>query len=304
MAFGDLLKKAANKGLEIVGDAVEKGKQMAEDQGIIQKPKTPEELEAQRIATENKLQEEMAAKELERQNEIKKALQPTCEKGDCLWYSSSFYFTCPFECPCERKKYTKKDWGSQTIRPEFWPYLKRLEKREGYSPNTNEIENDFMKEFLPQYGVENSKLAFIFIKSGLVDDNPFLPIFFALKDAPKVEGDIISNLEWLDIEYGFEARIGKLGPVFENKIWTNLSLYDRSLEDFQYTVKVIMTVLNEDALMGYFKDISNISIEQLYDANGRVKPAGCGGPKAGFYGETIWNTVESWSGENGENNLD
>ena len=54
MAFGDLLKKVANKGLEFVGDAVEKGKQIAEEQGIIQKQKTPEELEAERLAAEKR----------------------------------------------------------------------------------------------------------------------------------------------------------------------------------------------------------------------------------------------------------
>ncbi|MBQ3491485.1 MAG: hypothetical protein IJA74_02925 [Oscillospiraceae bacterium] len=293
-----MLKKAAGKGLEIMGDTLEKSKQMKQ----AQQEKNAQEAQARRLAEEERLQQEQAAKEAEERAALEKALQPSCEQGDCLWYDNRFYFTCAEDCPCERKKYTKKDWGTDHVRPEFWPYLKRLEERQDNQPDTEKIVRDFMREFFPQYGEGNSLLAQTFIMSGLTDRNPFLPIFDTLKASPVPSGgSVVSALDWLYHTYHFDACFGGLGPVFENKIWTNISLYDRPLEDFKYTVKTIMTVLNEEKLREYSKDISGISIDQLYDADGRVKSAGCGGPQAGFYGDTIWNTVESWSGENGEN---
>ena len=75
-------------------------------------------------------------------------------------------------------------------------------------------------------------------------------------------------------------------------------LYQRSPEEFQYTVNVFETVLDPSRLNRYFKDTSRISVDQLYD-KGIIKPAG--NESTGDDISTIFGTVESWSGADSEN---
>lgn len=319
MAFGDLLKKATSKGLELMNEVAEKGKQFAEEQKAEAERKRVEEenrKEAERVAKQKAADERKAALELKKQKELEEILKPTCEKGDCLWNENKFYFTCPVDCECERKKYTKKDWGTACAIPEFWPYMKRIEKMDAHDAKELdnksfydydeeelddenfyedsvelEIYKDFMKEFFPQYGVDMWRIADEFIWNGLGKENKMLAVFETIKNAPEQE-DIIEKLRCLR-KYNFV----NWDYIFEDSFCTNISLYERSLDDFEYTVKLFATVLNEEELQKYFKDISNISVDQLYDTEGKIKPAGLGGPQKGFYGDTLYNTVESWAGE-------
>ena len=75
-------------------------------------------------------------------------------------------------------------------------------------------------------------------------------------------------------------------------------LYQRSPEEFQYTVNVFETVLDPSRLNRYFKDTSRISVDQIYD-KGFIKPAG--NESTGDDISTIFGTVESWSGADSEN---
>lgn len=77
------------------------------------------------------------------------------------------------------------------------------------------------------------------------------------------------------------------------------SLYSRTPEEFEYTLFVFETVLNPSQLSKYFKDTKNISVKQLYDG-GRIKPAG--DESTADDTSTLFGTVESWSGEDRENN--
>lgn len=265
MGFGDLLKKTIEEALK-------------------------------REAEQKKQEQEKIKQEQEKikQEQIAKILAPTCERGDCLWYRSKFYFTCPEDCECERKKFTKKDWGGN-VDMVFWPYMKRLDKLEKYDfDGKKEIYKDFMTEFLPQYGVGQYGLAEIITTDGFKkEENPLIDIMFAIAQMDKMS-DMNKKVEFI--------RYNCMRPVLEHEVFKKKSLYDRSYEDFEYTVKILNNVLNEYKLSQYFIDISNISVEQLYDENGDLKQAGIGGPEAGFYGDTIYNTVEMWAGENGENN--
>lgn len=76
------------------------------------------------------------------------------------------------------------------------------------------------------------------------------------------------------------------------------SLYNRTPEEFEYTLFVFETVLNPSQLGKYFKDTKNISVKQLYDG-GKIKPAGDESTADDI--STLFGTVESWSGESGEN---
>lgn len=230
----------------------------------------------------------------EKAERIAKALEPTCEKGDCLWNNSYFYFTCPAECECERKKFTKKNWGGKIKDERLWKYMKRLEKLEEPA-SKKEIYEDFMAEFLPQYGNGMWGIAKVVFEYGFESErNPLIDILFAITEMPQIE-NIVSKLQFLRSEC--------MRKTLSHNIFKNQSLYNRSMEDFEYTVKIFNTVLDEEKLSSYFVDTSVASVEQLFDENGNVKPAGLGGPQAGFYGDTIYNTVESWAGENGENDI-
>lgn len=311
MAFGDLLKKVANKGLEFVGDAVEKGKQIAEEQGIIQKQKTPEELEAERLAVEKREKEEKAEKEklaiqrkeaaeLKKAQELEKILKPTCEKGDCLWNSGSFYYTCGSDVDCPRIKTTKKSWGGEVKLPELWPYMKRLEELQKLQKENSlsekkekEFFKDLLNEFMPNFLPYQYKIGVNVLFHGLIN-NKFFELLWDIRDIEtKNLGHKIDVLE--------SAYLDGTTLNLNNDFYRNPSLYNRNDEDFDYTVKTFEIVLDNEKLSTYFKDVSNISVEQLFDANGNIKPAGIGGPEAGFYDDTLWNTVESWSGDDSKN---
>jgi len=79
---------------------------------------------------------------------------------------------------------------------------------------------------------------------------------------------------------------------------TDKRLYERNPQEFQYTVNVFETVLDPSRLTRYFKDTSKISVDQLYD-KGIIKPAGNESTADNL--DTIFGTVESWSGNASEN---
>lgn len=311
MAFGDLLKKVATKGLEIAGDVVEKGKQVAVEQGIIPKQLTPAEKEAERIAAEKKAAEEKAekerikrerkeAEELKKVKELEKILKPACENGDCLWNTGKFYFTCPENIECQKKKTTKKYWGDKVLHTELWPYMKRLEEiqklqKENMLSEKKEKEffKDLLTEFMPNFASYQYKIGMNILFHGIMN-NDFFKLLWDIRDIK------VKNLGH-KIDVLTSAYIEKISLNLKHEFYRNPSLYDRSDEDFDYTVRIFETVLDEEKLSTYFKDVMNISVEQLFDANGNIKPAGVGGPEAGFYDDTIWNTVESWSGDDSEN---
>lgn len=284
MGFLDKLKSAGKSMLESTGVTITKNGQAVVGGGNTR-------------PSEAATNEAKISPEQEKAERISKVLLPTCEKGDCLWNVSNFYFTCPVDCECERKKYTKKDWGGEIASPKFWPYMKRLEKLEEYDYDGKiEIYEDFMKEFLPQYGEGMWGIADLVISFGFERKlNPLIDIMFALSKMPEKDS-IIDKLEFLHRECSNET--------LEHKAFVNESLYDRDMEDFEYTVKVLNVVLNQEKLEEFLIDTSVASVEQLFDADGKIKPAGMGGPQAGFYGDTIYNTVETWSGENDENEVD
>ena len=277
MGFLDKLKQVSKSVLEASGVTITK-----DGQTIVGGTST----------SSPKVNGQTASPKQEKAESIVKELEPTCEKGDCLWSNGCFYFTCSNDCDCERKKFTKKDWGGTVADPRFWKYMKRLEKLEEYD-SKEEIYEDFMAEFLPQYGKGMWGLAEVIIDYGFErESNPLIDIMFALCEMPEID-DIISKLEYLRRECS--------DKTLTYKAFTNRTLYERSLEDFEYTVNIFNNVLNEEKLSEFLIDTSVASAEQLFDGEGNVKPAGYGGPQAGFYGDTIYNIVETWSGENEEN---
>lgn len=76
---------------------------------------------------------------------------------------------------------------------------------------------------------------------------------------------------------------------------TNESLYNRTPKEFEYTLNAFETVMDPSELSKYFKDTTSINVEQFYDAEGNIKPAGKQGDTTK---DTIYGTIESWSHNN------
>lgn len=72
------------------------------------------------------------------------------------------------------------------------------------------------------------------------------------------------------------------------------SLYNRSLDDFKYTVNAFNTASDKTKLRNYFRDTSKIDINEFYTPSGEIKPAG----RNGAEGDTIWNVIENWGKDN------
>lgn len=291
--------------------AAEAERKAAEEKAEAERKTAEEKAEAERKAAEEK---ERAERQKKEQEELEKILAPSCEKGDCLWNSGKFYFTCLDDCECERKKYTKNRWADKSDyeNTKFWPYMKRLEAIEKIDNNReidfdirsqkvrimkNELVSSFQHEFfnIYDYKLKDILVEILFCNygSGFSEKNYILKGL--LKASKELHSDdIIKKFYYLAYEEHIHCDYPWLA---------NTSLYNRSFEDMKYTVRTLEVVSSEAKLSKFFKDISNISIDQLYDENGNIKEAGRGGPEAGFYGDTIFNTVESWSGQNGENDV-
>ena len=79
---------------------------------------------------------------------------------------------------------------------------------------------------------------------------------------------------------------------------TDPSLYDRSIKDFEYTVRLFEILNNEDKLKSYIKDTKVVNFNDLYDNSGNIKPAGDRNTADNF--ETLVGVIESWSNEGGD----
>ena len=136
-------------------------------------------------------------------------------------------------------------------------------------------------------------IFYIFATKGIdTKENPFIKLFSELEFEPKAEDQKkfalslkLYNEENLDIN---------------NPILRNASLYDRDLNDFNYTVKLFDTVADDDKLSKYYRDTTQIYEEDLFEDDGKtIKQVGRGNTEDYNY---LWCVVNSWSGENGSNN--
>lgn len=309
MGFGDMLKKAASKGMEMAGEALEKGKEMAEAAAAAkleaERKAQEEKLEAERKAQEEELAAERAFEE-ERKKAIEEILKPSCEKGDCVWNDHKFYFTCGnTECP--RKNLMRKDFGKAVTRPDVWPFMKRYAELEKISKDKDfdddlkdKIEVHFVKDvistFFPAVDEFNYNLHHTITRHIVTDGvSPEANLFNFLYD--------IKDFDWSAMEHNI-AFICSNFTDYSLEFYRNPSLYNREEKDFEYTVRLFDTVTHDYKLSELLYDTSVVDYNQLFDADGNIKPVGMGGAENGFYGfDYLWNIINSWEGENGENEI-
>lgn len=212
-----------------------------------------------------------------------------CEKGDCLINNDTLYHTCS-EINCPRMKETQVVSNNGIVDPCLWKYMKQLEKIQNdkrIDPNKQaDFVYDLAKEYMPRYVPFLDIIGLDFIFSGITRDNLLFSLLWELKDA---------DISWTRHQLG-QLVVGKIGNTelhLQYDFYRNLSLYNRDGLDFDYTVKIFETVMDEKKLSKFY-DPNTVDINDLYTSEGNIKVAGIGGSEAGFCEDTIWNSVETW----------
>ena len=136
-----------------------------------------------------------------------------------------------------------------------------------------------------------------------VTKNPFIKYFQQLVKNVKIEPKHASYLNTLVMMSESNAslfdRVKEAGNKNDSYL-LNPSLFYRNEHDFIYTVMIFQNVLTPTKLKKYFKDTSNISVDQLYIGD-KIKDAG--DESTADDTNTIFGQVEAWAGEYGENNV-
>lgn len=313
MAFLDKLAKLAAKATEALESVVAGQTQQP------QQPKTPrkedmteEEWEEYVWEEEEKLERaEQETEERERKARIDarkaeladKVAPVDCPHGDCTWYKEEFYFTCPADCDCPRKKNTKSKWGKSAFDPKYWPYMKRWDVTEADAwEMMDDLCEDFAKEFMPNYwhGTVNKIIGF-----GLCEDNGLLKLIPVLNSLPKVEGmyDIDNKLEFLLFKHRWseKLRFTWQDQIEDHPFLLAPELYTRSTEDFEYAVKLYDAMASGEIPFAHFPEATQEDADRLwkalYDADGKIKPSGLGDSDEDRYGDTLSNALNNWEAD-------
>lgn len=129
-------------------------------------------------------------------------------------------------------------------------------------------------------------LRYNFDKFGVdPQENPFMkfitsmPFIFEERDEPLI--NILSDKQ------SYNAL------NYDNSYLKEESLYNRTPEDFQYTVNLFEIVNDPDKLRRYFSNPSDIDKSDLYDSKGRIKPVGTS--ETSDDTSTLFGVIEDWS---------
>ena len=231
--------------------------------------------------------------------------------GDCFWVGPSFYCSCS-DTTCPKKEYIRKEQLGKPIAPEHLPYIKLLStffhegelvvERKDIDLTVLNAFRYFIKTFLPEhqsaFGWEQGiEMTTFFLINGLGAENYVLDILFSIHQ--QTEGKVVPPMDFLvnayhDIIHSEDSNdcINIFLPYFKNP-----SLYDRSREDLEYIAKILDIVSDEEKRNAAFPATADVSLEKLFNTDGTIKEAGIGGPRKGFYGDVIYNIVNTWKAE-------
>ncbi len=283
---------------------------------------------AEREKKEQEAAEEAERKEKERAERIAKALEPSCEKGDCLWNDGKFYYICDECIECNRKSSTKNMQGEVKY-PQLWKYMKRYEANEKIIKEKTEVFELSKTHFREKYGVV--------YESQERDD-----YYFSLTMEQQAAWEVIND-NWNDIVNSIDPFASEMFEEFMPAYTGNMTLetnvnlngittqffdllWDLKDTGVELTADMIsflaenrMELSTGDILpLGIEREVyrnpslykrsyrdfiytvkvfalspeSDPIFEKLFDADGNVLPAGIGGPKEGFYDPCIWNVVQ------------
>lgn len=166
--------------------------------------------------------------------------------------------------------------------------------------NLSDKEKDNLIDFYIRNSGNNSlqnikpTIKYSFDRWGLSPNrNPFLDYWlripFTIKSSYKQNFDDLTQF----------VNTGKVKNL--NSDWyLEESLFNRTPEEFEYTVNAFEVVSDKNILKKYFEDTSNIRISDLYTESGKIKPAGNSGTKNNT--NTIYGQIEEWDNQSDKAN--
>lgn len=118
---------------------------------------------------------------------------------------------------------------------------------------------------------------------------PFLDKFFSRKMPLMAESDRYFSVL---MDLGTRYRMS-FGEDAKEDFLFNRSLYDRTPEEFEYTLKLLNTVNSPSEIKRYFQNTSKVNPEDLYNGN-VIKPVGDPN-KDEDNTDTLYGVVEQWA---------
>lgn len=134
---------------------------------------------------------------------------------------------------------------------------------------------------------ENVRQIFNAILISVNKDNGVFEKILLKLDINRLPKEYYSNVEGLAYTIANDPKIDK-----NNDYLLNLSLYNRSPKEFNYTLKIMDIVHNPSKLSKYF-DPETIDIEELFNDSGDIKEAGIIEKDSNDL-TTIYGTLENW----------
>ena len=238
--------------------------------------------------------------------EITKAVpeKPACQYGECCEYDIYLYHTCDKSVTCP--KGLKKQYYSRLRTPKddrIFGFIKQFAKLGPKDPYEKKaiLRDRYVSTFFP-----NLKPLRVFIM-GILEINetydpeisPFIKFLFELNEKNVSYPNLAGNVETLYKIYS-EQKYKERGYVIEKLFDTpspllrDPTLFARDNEDFRCSYGALEMFSDKAALTEYFKGPPQVNIDMLFDENGKLKPAGIGGPEIGEPEDGIWNLLQQF----------
>ena len=242
--------------------------------------------------------------------------EPACPLGDCCDYDNTLYCTCKKTDTCPKglkKQYRFKSYGEgvrQTDDLQLFDFLKRYSNvRYNYpivDKKVYEVISEYLKIFFPNlenvYFVIKDNIYSGFLKIDFYNDK-FMAFLREMNEKYTPPKKIYENLDFLYEEYNSRHITDEeFLKVLESPsvLLRDPSLFERDAEDFQYSLRILTAFSSKKKLSEYYYDVTDLSTDMFFDENGKLKPAGIGGPEIGESEDGIWAIIDTMQKEGRE----
>ena len=239
--------------------------------------------------------------------------EPACPLGDCCDYDNTLYCTCKKTDTCPKglkKHYSFKSYGEgvrQTDDLQLFNFLNRysdmnnnnsigIEKKVN---ETHKIITEYFEAFFPNlenmYPVIRPNIYYGFQSMDFYS-NEFMAFLREMNDKYTPSQKAYENLEFLYEEYRSQSISDKeFLKVLKSPsvLLRDPSLFERDAEDFRYSVRILTAFSSKKKLSEYYYDVTDLNTDMFFDENGKLKPAGIGGPEIGESEDGIWNIIDT-----------
>ncbi len=291
-------KVISEEGIKLAGEAVTVINEAAE-----QKRQQEEE---RKLAQERAEAEAEALRKEKEEQEIKSMFG--CEHGQCAYATGFFFCTCSDEIRCPKKKEHLRSLKVLN-HPEFMPYLLDYAiGKAGYRGGETEVhrvKEQFIKDQFPYFDgheiIQDAIYNELWMGEFDYTENPQLRIFKIAHDVFQKEQLQLSTQNDAAVvlmtsgakepyegcgDWVFGSVVDENHPCFRD-----VTLFTREKYDFAYSLQMLVDIVEVEKAADIMGVEAFITVDMLFDSNGRLKEAGRGGAAIGETGDTIWNTV-------------